>query len=109
MPDVFRPACRDFPLGKFRSALTSAKVRSWARHGPQFGPDITSPGVARCYELPVAGIDLVEVAPPYDYGEITSALASRVVLEAVSALARRGLDAAAGTRWDPARPLLDGR
>jgi agmatinase len=62
-----------------------------------------------CYELPVAGIDLVEVAPPYDYAEITASLANRIVLEALSALARKRLDAAAGTTWDPGRPLLDGR
>ncbi len=62
-----------------------------------------------CYELPIVGIDVVEVAPPYDHADITSSLANRVVLEALSALARRRLDAAAGTSWDPARPLLDGR
>ncbi len=62
-----------------------------------------------CYELPVAGLDLVEVAPPYDHAEITSSLANRVVLEALSALARKRLDAAAGTSWNPRRPLLDGR
>ena len=62
-----------------------------------------------CYQLPVAGIDLVEVAPPYDHSEVTSSLANRVVLEALSALARKRLDAAAGTSWDPGRPLLYGR
>jgi agmatinase len=62
-----------------------------------------------CYELPVVGIDLVEVSPPYDHAEITSFLANRVVLEALSAIARRRKDAAEGTRWDPAQPLLDGR
>ena len=62
-----------------------------------------------CYELPVAGINVVEVAPPYDHAGITSSLANRVVLEALSALARKRLDAAAGTTWDPSRPLLDGR
>jgi agmatinase len=62
-----------------------------------------------CYELPVAGIDVVEVAPPYDHADITSSLANRVVLEALSALARRRLDMAAGTSWDPIRPLLEGR
>ncbi len=71
-----------------------------ARYGPQFGPDITFLGVPRC--------DLVEVARPYDHAEITASLANRVVLEALSALARKCLDAA-GTSWDPGRPLLDGR
>lgn len=62
-----------------------------------------------CLELPVVGVDVVEVAPAYDHAEITAALANRVVLEALSATARRRRDAADGTTWDPARPLLDGR
>ena len=36
------------------------------------------------YELPVVGVDVVEVSPPYDQAEITSFLANRVVLEALS-------------------------
>jgi len=63
-----------------------------------------------CYELPVAGIDVVEVAPPYDHAEVTAALGNRVVLEALSALARRRRDdGGGGPPWDPAQPLLDGR
>jgi len=65
-----------------------------------------------CYELPVVGLEIVEVAPPYDHADITAALGNRVVLEALSAIARRRADAAggvAGQRWDPAQPLLDGR
>ncbi len=61
------------------------------------------------YELPVAGIDVVEVSPPYDHAEITSFLANRVVLEALSGVARRRRDAADGTTWDPRQPLLDNR
>ena len=61
------------------------------------------------YELPVVGMDVVEVSPPYDHAEVTSFLANRVVLEALSGIARRRQDAAAGTTWDPRRPLLDGR
>ncbi|TMR41863.1 agmatinase [Actinomadura geliboluensis] len=61
------------------------------------------------YELPVAGVDVVEVSPPYDHADITSALANRVVLEALSGIARRRRDARDGTSWDPRRPLLDGR
>lgn len=60
-----------------------------------------------CYELPVAGIDVVEVSPPYDHADITALLGNRVVLEALAAIARRRADAASGTRWDPRRPLLD--
>ena len=62
-----------------------------------------------CLQLPIVGVDVVEVAPPYDHADITAALANRVVLEALSAIARRRRDAAAGTVWDPARPLLDDR
>ncbi|SNS94216.1 agmatinase [Asanoa hainanensis] len=58
-----------------------------------------------CFELPVVGVDVVEVSPPYDHAEVTAFLANRVVLEALSAIAfRRG-----GGTWDPTRPLLDGR
>ena len=60
-----------------------------------------------CLELPVVGMDVVEVSPPYDHADITAALANRVVLEALSAIARRRRDAADGTTWDPSRPLLD--
>ncbi|MEU6747502.1 agmatinase [Spirillospora sp. NPDC046719] len=61
------------------------------------------------YELPVAGVDVVEVSPPYDHADITSALANRVVLEVLSGIARRRRDDRDGTSWDPRRPLLDGR
>jgi agmatinase len=61
------------------------------------------------YELPVVGIDVVEVSPPYDHAEVTSFLANRVVLEALSGIARRRRDAADGTTWDPTQPLLDNR
>jgi agmatinase len=60
-------------------------------------------------ELPVVGMDVVEVAPPYDHADITAMLGNRVVLEAISGIARRRQDAANGTTWDPSRPLLDGR
>jgi agmatinase len=59
-----------------------------------------------CLELPVVGIDVVEVSPPYDHADITAALANRVVLECLGAIARRRRDEAEGTRWDPATPLL---
>ena len=62
-----------------------------------------------CYELPVVGMDVVEVSPPYDHADITAALANRVVLEALSAIARRRQDARDGTVWDPAQPLLADR
>jgi agmatinase len=61
------------------------------------------------YELPVVGVDVVEVSPPYDHADITSFLANRVVLETLSGIARRRKDARDGTTWDPRQPLLDGR
>ncbi|HEX6873336.1 MAG TPA: agmatinase [Micromonosporaceae bacterium] len=66
--------------------------------------------VRRCgYELPLVGVDIVEVSPPYDHAEVTAYLGNRVVLEVLSAIARRRRDQADGTRWDPRQPLLDGR
>ena len=62
-----------------------------------------------CLELPVVGVDVVEVSPPYDHADITAALANRVVLEALSAIARRRQDFRDGNTWNPAQPLLDGR
>jgi agmatinase len=60
-------------------------------------------------ELPVAGMDVVEVSPPYDHAEITAYLANRIVLEALSGLAwrRRKLDGLAPRA--PGAPLLEGR
>ncbi len=58
-----------------------------------------------CLELPVVGIDVVEVAPPYDHADITAGLANRVVLEALSGIAVRRH----GIEHDPAGPLLEGR
>ena len=47
--------------------------------------------VRRCaLELPLAGMDVVELSPPYDGpGEVTAYLANRVVLEALSGMAAR--------------------
>jgi agmatinase len=45
-------------------------------------------------ELPIAGMEVVEVSPPYDHAEITALLAHRVVLEALSGMALRKLGAA---------------
>ena len=59
------------------------------------------------YEVPVVGVDVVEVAPAYDHADITVMLANRVVLEVLSGIARRRRDQRDGTTWDPAQPLLD--
>jgi agmatinase len=61
------------------------------------------------YELPVVGMDVVEVSPPFDQSDITAALANRVCLEALCAVARRRRDERDGTTWDPRQPLLADR
>jgi agmatinase len=60
-------------------------------------------------ELPLAGIDVVEVAPPYDHAEVTAYLANRVVLEALSGIAWRRRSLAGLPSRRPEAPLLDGR
>jgi agmatinase len=60
-------------------------------------------------ELPLAGIDVVEVSPPYDHAEITAYLANRVVLEALSGMAWRRRKEAGETMRAPGDPLLQGR
>ena len=56
-----------------------------------------------CLELPVVGIDVVEVAPAFDSADITAILANRVVLEALSAIAKRR----SGGKYSPTQNLLD--
>jgi agmatinase len=48
----------------------------------------------------LAGMDVVEVSPPYDHAETTAMAANRAVLEAISALAVRRRDGTS-TRWEP--------
>src|SRR5215813_1401964 len=59
-------------------------------------------------ELPLAGIDVVEVAPPYDSAEVTAYLANRVVLEALSGIAWRRAELAGKNPRRPEAPLLEG-
>ena len=56
-----------------------------------------------CLELPIVGMDIVEVAPAYDSSDITAILANRVVLEALSAITLRKN----GGTYSPVRNLLD--
>ena len=56
-------------------------------------------------EVPLVGIDVVEVAPPYDQSEVTAFLANRVVLEALSGVAWRRRQSHVRPEW----PLLDPR
>jgi agmatinase len=57
--------------------------------------------------VPIAGVDVVEVAPPYDHAEITAYLANRVVLEALGGIAWRVREALGGKNRQPSDPLLD--
>jgi agmatinase len=41
----------------------------------------------------LAGMDVVEVSPPFDHAEVTAAAAHRCVLEAISALALKRREA----------------
>lgn len=56
-----------------------------------------------CLEMPIVGIDIVEVCPPYDSADITALLANRVILEALSAIAKRKR----GEPYSATRNLLD--
>ena len=56
-----------------------------------------------CFELPIVGIDVVEVCPAYDTADITAILANRVVLEALSAMTLKKK----GGRYSPTKNLLD--
>ena len=38
-------------------------------------------------QVELAGMDIVEVSPPYDHAEVTAMIANRAALEAISALA----------------------
>jgi agmatinase len=56
-----------------------------------------------CLELPIVGVDIVEVAPAYDTSDITAILANRVVLEALSAIALKK----SGGKYSAVRNVLD--
>lgn len=64
--------------------------------------------VRRCaMELPLGGLDVVEVSPPYDHAEITAYLGNRVVLEALSGVAWRRRAHHGDPVRTPQQPLLD--
>jgi agmatinase len=58
---------------------------------------------------PLAGMDVVEVSPPYDHAEITAYLANRVVLEALGGVAWRAKSLRGEMTRNPFDPLLKGR
>lgn len=60
-------------------------------------------------EVPLGGVDVVEVSPPYDHAEITAYLGNRIVLEALGGMAWRGRAERGETVRSPSDPLLKGR
>jgi agmatinase len=60
-----------------------------------------------CMELPVAGVDIVELSPPFDHADVTAYLGNRIALEAMSGIAwRKARDAGQPVRH-PLDPLLE--
>ncbi len=59
--------------------------------------------------VPLAGVDVVEVSPPFDHAEVTAFLGNRVVLEALSGIAWRRRQLAGEPVRRPDSPLLEGR
>ncbi|MGO8873222.1 MAG: agmatinase [Acidimicrobiales bacterium] len=58
-------------------------------------------------ELPVAGVDIVELSPPFDHADITAYLGNRIALEVLSGIAwQRARQAGRPVRL-PGDPLLD--
>ncbi len=58
-------------------------------------------------ELPLCGVDVVELSPPFDHAEVTAYLSNRIVLEALSGIAWRQAKLAGRPVRDPSSPLLD--
>jgi agmatinase len=58
-------------------------------------------------ELPVAGMDIVELSPPFDHAEVTAYLSNRIALEALSGIAWRRARRAGRKVRRPSDPLLD--
>ena len=60
-------------------------------------------------EVPLGGMDVVEVSPPYDNAEITAYLGNRTVLEALGGIAWRAKALRGEVTRQPSDPLLEGR
>jgi agmatinase len=58
-------------------------------------------------ELPLCGVDVVELSPPFDHAEVTAFLSNRIVLEALSGIAWRQAKLARRPVREPSSPLLD--
>ncbi|NNN01745.1 MAG: agmatinase [Acidimicrobiaceae bacterium] len=60
-------------------------------------------------EVPLGGLDVVEVSPPYDHAEITAYLGNRIVLEALGGIAWRRKSERGEPSRNPSDPLLGRR
>ncbi len=60
-------------------------------------------------EVPIGGMDVVEVSPPYDHAEITAYLGNRIVLEALGGVAWRARRQRGERGRAPSDPLLKDR
>jgi agmatinase len=60
-------------------------------------------------DLPLVGVDMVEVSPPYDHADITAYLGNRVVLEALGGMAWRAKKQRGDFVRQPGDPLLGDR
>jgi agmatinase len=58
-------------------------------------------------DLPLCGVDVVELSPPFDHAEVTAFLSNRIVLEALSGIAWRQARLAGRPVREPSNPLLD--
>ena len=58
-------------------------------------------------DLPLCGVDVVELSPPFDHAEVTAFLGNRIVLEALSGIAWRQARLAGRPVREPSNPLLD--
>ena len=107
------------PPGCPEATISGKLCRSWGDTDPGSAPGTGTPEpggftprelldtIRRiAIELPVVGMDVVEVSPPYDPSDVTAFLANRVVLEMLSGIAYRRK----GGRWADIPPtLLGGR
>ena len=102
---------RRVPLGRHRRVRPGARPRHrHARAGRAHRPrSCSTPYAGSACELPVVGRGRGRGRAALRPRRHHRGLANRVVLEALSAIARRRRDAASGATWDRTRPLLDGR
>ena len=59
-------------------------------------------------ELPLVGVDIVELSPPFDHAEVTAYLGNRIALEILSGMAWRRARLAGRAVRRPEGPLLGG-